>query len=150
MDQRKKLARGKPPSQRPDRQGKKDDGVPAKEKTFNLFLFVDGDVIGQLGACRHDLEGSDQQKLSFLQARVEADLAAATRFSLPDNYKLVLPDGTTTSGLRYQSYLQLSQMGKHIELFEEIFVHFEAPDNPLMCITPVVDGKLGFDAVTRF
>jgi hypothetical protein len=149
MVQRKKLSLRKPPSQRPGRSGE-GGGGSRTEKTFNLFLFVDGDPIIQLGACCHEQEGSDRQKLSFLQSRVEADLPGAERFPIPDRYKLVRPGGTGTTGLRYQSYLDLSRLGKHLELFEEVFVHFGAPNNPLMCITPVVDGKPRVDTVTGF
>jgi hypothetical protein len=149
MPQRKKLPRGIPPSQRPDKQGAA-ESKSSSEKTFNLFLFVDGDVVIQLGVCCHEQEGSDSHKLSFLQARVKADLAAATRFPLPDRYQLIRPGGSKTTGLRYESYMQLSQLGRHIELFEEIFSHFGASANPLMCITPVVDGTPRINAVMQF
>jgi hypothetical protein len=30
----------------------------------------------------------------------------------------------------------------HFQLFEEIFSHFDVPEHPLICVTPVVDGKI--------
>lgn len=121
-----------------------------KEKVFNLFLFIENEVIVELGACCHEWGGADAHKLAFLQREVSADLAKATRFPMPKRYHLVFPDGATGTGLQYQSYQQLAAMQQHLDLFEEVFIQLAAPQNPLICITPIVDGKPRVEAITRF
>jgi hypothetical protein len=38
---------------------------------------------------------------------------------------------------------------RHLDLFEEIFTHYAASDNPLICITPSVDDKPRIEGVTQ-
>lgn len=120
-----------------------------REKVFNLFLFIEDEIIVGLGARCHQTEGSDGEKIAFLQRQVKHDLPAAQRFSMPTRYQLVFPDGRTGTGIQYQSYQQLARLQRHLDLFEEVFTHFGASENPLMCITPVVDGKPRIEAVTQ-
>ena len=118
-----------------------------KEKIFNLFLFIEDEVIVGLGVRCHQADGSDREKLALLQRQVKHDLPGAERFPMPARYVLVFPDGGRAAGIRYQSYQELSRMQKHLDLLEEIFTHFGASNNPLMCITAVVDGKPKIEAV---
>jgi hypothetical protein len=119
-----------------------------KEKIFNLFLFVENDIIVGLGARCHHADGTDGEKLALLQRQMKHDLPGAERFPIPERYSLVLPDGRSGTGLHYQSYQKLALLQRHLDLFEEIFTHFGASDNPLMCITPAVDGIPKIEAVS--
>jgi hypothetical protein len=119
------------------------------EKVFNLFLFVENDIIVGLGARCHEAHGSDREKLSFLHRQVKHDPTAAIRFPVPRRYQLVFPDGTTGTGLQYQSYQTLAMLQRYLDLFEDIFTHFQASDSPLMCITPIVAGEPRIEAVSR-
>jgi hypothetical protein len=149
MVRKKQLPRGKPPSQR--RPAQVDDaGGQANEKIFNLFLFIEGDLVTKLGCRCHEMGGSDRDKLAFLQASVNSDLVEASEFPVPDRYLLVAQGGTRSVGLRYDGYMQLSTLGRHLEVFEEVFSHFDGPSNPLTCITPIVDGKPKIEAISRF
>jgi hypothetical protein len=103
-----------------------------KEKVFNLFLFVENDIIIGLGARCHLAEGSDREKIAFLQRQVKHDLARAEQFPIPTRYRLVFPDGRTGTGIQYHSYQQLALLQRHLDMFEELFIHYEAPDNPLI------------------
>ncbi len=94
-------------------------------------------------------DGSDREKLAFLQRQVKHDLPGAVRFTMPNRYQLAFPDGTTGTGIQYHNYQRLVMMQQHLDLFEEIFTHFGASDNPLMCITPIVDDKPKIEAVTQ-
>ena len=76
--------------------------LSTKEKVFNLFLFVEDDIIIGLGGRCHQAEGSDQEKLAFLQRQVNHDLRGAERFPMPMRYHLVFPDGRTGTGIQYQ------------------------------------------------
>jgi hypothetical protein len=120
-----------------------------KEKVFNVFLFVEDAIIIGLGARCHHADGSDREKIAFLQRQVKHDLAQAERFPIPTRYRLVFSDGRIGTGSQYQCYLQLALLQRHLELFEEVFIHYQAPDSPLMCITPIVGGKPRADAVTQ-
>jgi hypothetical protein len=120
-----------------------------KEKVFNLFLFVDDDIIVGLGARCHHAEGSDREKIAFLQRQMRHDLAQADRFPMPKRYQLVFPDGRTGTGVQYQTYQKLAMLQRHLDLFEEVFTHFGASDSPLMCITPIVDGRPRVECVTH-
>jgi hypothetical protein len=120
-----------------------------KEKVFNLFLFVENDIIVGLGARCHQADGSDREKLAFLQRQVKHDVKTAERFPMPERYQLVSPDGETGTCLQYRSYQKLAMLQRHLDLFEEIFTHFGASDSPLMCITPIVDNKPKIEGVTH-
>jgi hypothetical protein len=117
------------------------------EKIFNLFLFVESDVIVGLGARCRQADGSDREKLAFLQRQVKHDLQKAERFPVPKRYQVVFPDGRTGTGIRYQSYQKLAMLQRHLDLFEEIFTHFGASASPLMCFTPVVDDQPKIEGV---
>lgn len=121
------------------------------ERIFNLFLEIKDKMIYELGAACHDIDGDDQAKLRFLQEAVRADLERATRYPIPDRYQVI--DPTTqhrASMLSYESYIKLAQRQKHLEVFAEVFQELNSPDEPLVCITPIVDGVPKIEVVERF
>jgi hypothetical protein len=120
-----------------------------KERLFNLFLFVRGGIIYEIGAVTHDWAGPDALKMALLQSSATADLPNAKRYPVPDRYAVVSPEGATPRALGYETYLQLAAAGCETEFFEEVFRDLAAPERPLMCITPVVDGKVRIEEVRR-
>jgi hypothetical protein len=42
----------------------------------------------------------------------------------------------------YRKFSKLEKRGRQFELFEEIFSSLNVPQNPLICVTPVLDGKI--------
>ena len=44
--------------------------------------------------------------------------------------------------MKYKQFARLEERGMHFKLFEEIFNKFSVPENPLVCVTPVVDGDI--------
>ena len=44
--------------------------------------------------------------------------------------------------MKYKQFARLEERGMHFTLFEEIFTKFNVPENPLVCVTPVVDGEI--------
>jgi hypothetical protein len=122
-----------------------------KEKLFNLFLFVTGNIIHEIGAVCYEQSGNDAQKLAFLQSQVATDFPATKRYPVPDRYILAGDRAAAVSGgLRYQSYLQLKAMGKQTEFFEEVFYDLGAPQNPLMWVTPIVNGQPMIQGIERW
>lgn len=121
------------------------------EKTFNLFIFVKNDIIYELGVVVHEQEGTDQEKLAFLQSQTMTDLKKAIRFLIPSRY--LIEDevtGKTINALKYEKFRTLTQMNLHTQVFEEIFQSFNASQTPLFCLTPVIDGELKIDAIQEF
>ena len=80
----------------------------------------------------------------LLQSLVETDYKKCQRFRVHR--------GTILSGVELpmsvDSYVALTRLGRHLELFEEIFAQFDAGANPMCCITPIVDGKPKIDITT--
>ena len=112
-----------------------------KETIFNLFLYLEDQLITQLGIVCHEFEGADGEKLRFLSANAENDLTDATRFDLPDMFMLT-KDGIEHNALHYDTFREMRHNGTDGILFEEIFQHYGVSQAPLMCISPVVDGSL--------
>ena len=122
------------------------------ERIFNLYLFIQSGltqsgIIRGLGARVHERSGTDSDKIAFLQKQAAADLAEVQRFPVPAQYVLVaINSAATQTGLDYRSYEKLVQAGRHLEVFEEVFQAMNAPADPLICITPVVDGNIRIQA----
>jgi|ERR1041385_4772057 hypothetical protein len=122
-----------------------------RERIFNLFLEIKDDMIFELGAIRHEKEGKDEAKLAFLQQEIRNDLRTAKRYPIPKRYWIIdTITGHSTSALRYETYIKLSQLGRHLEVFEEVFEDLKSPPNPLVAITPIVDGNPRIDVVAQF
>jgi len=102
---------------------------------YSLFIYVERGRISQLGVVAHHLSGSDSEKLAYLKGHVESDHKAAKR------YAPRLP-------ITWAQYQARSRLGRHLELFEQIIQEVGAPAEPLLAITPIVDGTPRIDAVT--
>jgi hypothetical protein len=96
---------------------------------------VEQHTIKELGVVVHDLEGTEEEKLSTLQALVDQDYRIAKRYRPQDN-------------IEWGHYQALERLGRHLEMFEQIFRDCSAPINPLVAITPIVDHLPKVMAVT--
>ncbi len=126
-------------------------GQTMREKLFNLFVYLkeDDQIIDRIGGVCHKRDGTENQKLAFLQSQVKFDFSKAKRYPVPARYKMVV-DGKATAGrIGYQAFNQLAGIGKQIEFFEEVFEDLGAGDSPLMCITVIVDGQPRIEAVEK-
>lgn len=106
-----------------------------KERVFNLFLYVDRDLVSELGIAVHEVDGTDDEKISFLQTRVNQDYRTAQRTKVRPPFE-------------WQEYQARERLGKHVEIFEELYRAFDAPVSPLTVITPIRDGLPAIDAIT--
>jgi hypothetical protein len=114
------------------------------EKIFNIFLNIKNGLIISLGAVCHENSGNDESKTKFLKQNVEKDLHSATNFSLPEIFVVVDGENEIVA-LSYDLYLEKENDGLYMHVFENIFKHFDAPFDPLICVTCVVDGKITID-----
>lgn len=97
----------------------------------------------EIGVQTYNIDGPDYEKISFLKSRVEFDYNESQRFKIPNKY---LHDGA--SKLPYKRFIAMQRQGVHLDLFEEIFNHFDSPSDPLLIITPIIDGKPKYDIIT--
>ena len=122
-----------------------------KEVAYNLFLFIDGDTVREVGIVSHRLGGRDDVKLANLRATARADFAAAKRFPVGP---LHLPAGAVKPvpvGVNYDAYWAASQTGavNPLGIFEAALQSVSARRDPLFCITAVVNGVPRIDGVVR-
>jgi hypothetical protein len=111
-----------------------------KEKVFNLFLYTDGTYVTDLGLVVHEIGGSDKQKMEFLKNSINDDYLQADVATIR-SCKI----GTSDGKLKYSSYMALARVGRSFEVFEELFARYNAPRNPLCCITPIINGEPQID-----
>jgi hypothetical protein len=110
------------------------------ETIYNLFVYTDGKVIKDLGIERYRLaeDGSDLQKIAFLQERALIDHATA--------YKARLVSPVITS----EEFRAMQIAGVPLELFEELFELAGAPRDPLFALTVIVNGVPQVDGIMLF
>lgn len=104
------------------------------ESIFNLYMLFENGVASRYRACSHLADGSDEEKLAFLHARVETDYPSAREFALQRNFTP-------------EQWLATQRFGDVLEYFEGAFVEFGAGPDPLYCLTSVVDGVITIDLV---
>ncbi len=80
------------------------------------------------------MEGGDNKKIEFLKSHAKEDYPCAIIFDSPSD-----ENGKFMS---YAKFHKLEKRGMHYQLFEDIFQKFGVAENPLICVTPVVDGKI--------
>ncbi len=104
------------------------------EKIVNIYLIIEGNYITEIKAIAYEKDGSDSEKIEFLKSQAENDLNRAINFDTPQNNKGEL--------MTFKEFNKLSKYGNEYKLFEMIFEYFELPENPLICVNPIVDGKI--------
>jgi hypothetical protein len=99
------------------------------ETVYNLFLIYRDGVCVEVRYVAHDVDLSDQEALDFLLSRVAVDLNNSTAVRLTKPFTKDEHDART-------------RLGHGQFLWEEVYVHLEAGEQPLSVITPVVNGIL--------
>lgn len=120
------------------------------EMCFNLFVYANGpnEIFTQVGVAARHLSGTDAAKLRHLQLSVADDFATARRFPVPDGFGLELAGGEKLRGtLTWDAFRTLWSRNLHLLVFEPAFKELAAPQNPLVVLTAVVDGKPRVDGV---
>lgn len=104
------------------------------EIILNIYLVINNNLVESFKAFAYEMEGGDDRKIEFLKSHAANDYANAIVFDSP----------TDKNGefMSYNRFHKLEKRGMHFQLFEEIFEKFGVPENPLVCVTPVVDGKI--------
>jgi len=104
------------------------------ETILNIFLVIDSGLVTSFRAKSYELEGDDSKKIGFLKENAAEDFNSAFIFDSPKNKK--------GEFMPYKKFAKLEKQGMQYQLFEEIFEKFKVPQNPLICVTPIVDGQI--------
>lgn len=104
------------------------------ETILNIYLIIESGFVTGFRARAYQFEGSDNSKINYLKERAKEDFTAAYHFDAPQNKK--------GNFMPYKKFSKLESRGMQYMLFEEIFEKFEVPQNPVICVTPVVDGEV--------
>jgi len=115
-----------------------------KEKVFNLFVYSNLEIITQVGAVCHEIEGNDEEKLLFLRNRVNLDFTNAEKFPLPEGISTTFK-GLKRNSIDYNTFRDLSYKGNALMIFENVFLKYSVAKNPLVVITPIRNGQIIID-----
>jgi len=105
-----------------------------KETILNIYLVIETGIVKEFRAIAYEEEGSDEEKIAFLKSRAKQDYPNSIHFEAPVDKK--------GNFMTYNKFYKLEKRGLQFQLFEEIFDAFKVPENPLVCVTPVVDGEI--------
>jgi len=106
-----------------------------KETVYNLFLYVEKSLIRELGIAIHELDGTEEEKSSTLQALVDQDYKIAKRYPVTEKFE-------------WHKFESRMRLGRQLEVFEKLLLDCNAPINPLVVITPIVDERPKILAIT--
>jgi hypothetical protein len=110
------------------------------ERVANLYWIIQDGVIRGRAAWGHTIDGTDEEKLRFLQEHAVEDFKTAFKWGVPEGWVYV-KDGTTSPGMSWDTYCQqLSPLMGDSRWFEDIFQDLDMPQDPLVVVTCVVDG----------
>lgn len=102
------------------------------EIILNIYIIIEEGNVNSFRAKSYSIEGSDDEKIKFLKSRVKGDFNFSEIFNAPQNKK--------QNFMPYSKFAKLESQGMQYQLFEEIFYKFQVQQNPIICVTPVVDG----------
>ena len=104
------------------------------EVILNIYIIINDGKVVEFRAVAYEREGGDDRKIEFLKSRAVEDFQKAYHFDAPED--------KNGNFMPYKKFAKLENRGKQFQLFEEIFTNFNVPEKPLICVTPVLDGKI--------
>lgn len=104
------------------------------ETILNIYIIIENGFVTAFKVKPYEMEGGDDNKILFLKNRVREDYTSAFHFDAPQN--------KYEEFMKYSKFAKLEKQGMHFQLFEKIFSSFNVAEHPLICVTPVVDGKI--------
>ena len=104
------------------------------ETILNIYLLIDNGLVTSFKSISYEMEGTDEVKIEFLKSKAKEDYSIAITFNAPQN--------KNNKFMSYNKFHKLEKNGMQYRLFEEIFEKFNVPQNPIVCVTPVVDGEI--------
>ena len=125
-----------------------------REVILNLWYVRDQEgIIYSLRAKAYVAEGSEEEKLAFLQERARLDYLIADSFEIPKQFHLQVQTEGKPEIMPVAHVGVLPEMGGSIALFEEAIKCLESrmqaqsdieiPEDPLVCTTPLMQNERG-------
>jgi hypothetical protein len=126
----------------------------SREVVLNLWYVLDEEgIIYSLRTKAYVMEGSDEEKLAFLQERARLDYLIAEPFEIPKRFHLTIGVGQNAKRMPVVHVTMLERLDSPIALFEEAIKTIESrfpaqsnlsvPQDPLVCATPLMQNKFG-------
>lgn len=104
------------------------------EIILNIYLVINNNLVEAFKVVSYEMQGGDDKKIEFLKSRAKEDFSKSVLFNSPIDKQGKFMD--------YNKFHKLEKRGMHFQLFENIFQTYGVPENPLVCVTPVVDGEI--------
>jgi hypothetical protein len=104
------------------------------EKIVNIYVVIKNGFVVNLFAKDYTKDGEDQEKVQFLFENAENDFPTALEYGAAVN--------KNGEFLSYKQFNKLEKRGMHFQMFQHIFEELEMGNSPLICVTPIVDGKI--------
>jgi len=104
------------------------------EIILNIYLVINSGLVEAFKVVSYEMEGGDDRKIEFLKSLAKEDYPKAIVFDAPTD--------KNEKFMEYAKFHKLEKRGMHFQLFEEIFQRFGVAENPLICVTPFVDGEI--------
>jgi hypothetical protein len=104
------------------------------EIILNIYLIINSGLVEEFRVVSYETEGGDDRKIDFLKSHAKEDYPKAIIFDSPSDDK--------GKFISFDKFHKLEKRGMHFQLFEDIFQKFGVAENPLVCVTPVVDGEI--------
>lgn len=128
--------------------------VGSEEIILNLWYVHDEEgIIYSLRAKTYAAEGSDEEKLVFLQQRATIDYLVAESFEIPTRFHLRVSVGTESKVMPVAHVSMLRTLDSPIALFEDAIKQLDSclpvqsqlgiGRDPLVCTTPLVQNQHG-------
>lgn len=125
-----------------------------REVVLNLWYVRDEEgIIYSLRVKAYLIEGTDEEKLAFLQERARLDYLIAEPFEIPERFHLTTGVGRNAKRMPVAHVNMLETLDSRIALFEDAFKTIEnrfpaqsdlnIPQDPVVCSTPLMQNKLG-------
>lgn len=125
-----------------------------REVILNLWYVRDEEgIIYSLRARAYLAEGSDDEKLRFLQERSTLDYLIAEQFEIPSKFHATIGMGREAKKMPVGHIAMLSTLDSPVALFEDAIRTLEnrfpsqsdlsVPEDPLVCTTPLMQNSKG-------
>jgi hypothetical protein len=114
-----------------------------EERIFNCYAIIDGDVIQEVAIAEYTACGSDDEKEIFLRENAVKGYRDAEFYPLPENF--ILTDMFTDEYLNaipWIFYRKMLGTSEEIMIFEKAFQALEAPLEPIINISVVINGRV--------
>ncbi len=125
-----------------------------REVILNLWYVRDEEgIIYSLRAKAYVGEGSEQEKLEFLQQRARLDYLVAEPFEIPKRFHVTIGVGRESKVMPVAHVSMLQTLDSPIALFEDAIKSLDSrmpaqsqlgiPQDPLVCTTPLMQNEHG-------